>query len=529
MRAIFLTTLVILLTACSSSAVIGEEPAPPAPAAGNLASSSSARREAELPVPYQVTGGDRPGSFSESSASENSPAEGPALFPLEASVPLVAWNSEQRRYELRLVDPMTGYVFPDRPPIDVSHSTRNAPNLALSPDGSRLAATTGVGSFCEAYAGYPSCQPSADSIRLIDLQTWREAGADLLAHIDASPSPFKGWASPLVFSQDSKRFAVALNDRAGTSVLIYDSGTGQFIGKQALAIRPRLMEFTSDGSQLMIYGSPLAEIPGISQPEPPSALLLDASTLETQWKTLLPGILDGTWCLESCETSSESARFVYWSPAVVFDSERGRLYIVHADEDRLTTVNFLGRNVRNLAIGPAPNWIERLLALTATVAEAKYWPQGGIKSAVLSQDGSIIYVVGRTMTLSKDSNGEWRGSETPLGLTVIEAVNGHELATRESDAGRIRSSTDHRYIILDWGFLGTVEVLEAETLEQVGAIEDWEVRLGQRLDGRAVILLAGWTGESQTAPTRFAMLELEPFDVITPWSVSGEAFWATAP
>ena len=501
MRAIFLTTLVVLLVACGSSAVTDRELAPPAPAA------------------------DRPAS------STSSPAESSALVPLGMTVPIVAWNSEQQRYELRLVDPMTGYVFPDRPPIDVSHSTRNAPHLGLSPNGNRLAATTGVGAFCEAYAGYASCQPSADAIRLIDLQTWGEAAADLSAHVDASPSPFKGWASPLVFSQDGRRFAVALNDRAGTSVLIYDSGTGQFIGKQALLIRPRLMEFTSDGSQLMIYGSPLGEIPGISQPEPPSALLLDASTLEVQWKTLLPGILDGIWCLESCQTYGESGRFVHWTPAVVFNSERGQLYIVHADEDRLTTVNFVGRNVRNLAIGPAPSWIERLLALTATVAEAKYWPEGGIKSAVLSQDGSMIYVVGRTMALSKDSSGEWHGSDTPLGLTAIEAVTGHELATRESDASRIRSSTDHRHLILDWGHQGTVEVLEADTLEWVGVVdvEDWEVRLGQRVDGRSVILLASWTGESRTAPTRFAMLELEPFGVITPWSLSGEAFWATAP
>ena len=289
------------------------------------------------------------------------------------------------------------------------------------------------------------------------------------------------------------------------------------------------MGFSADGSTLAIYGSPVAESPGMTQPDPPSALLLDARTLEEQWRMPLPDILDGTWCRESCAELNADTRMVYWSPAVVFDPVRNRMHIVHADQDRLTTVDLQRRSARSLEIRPALTWIERFLALTAGVAEAKYWPEGGFKSGVLSQDGARLYAVGRSMDLVEEANGEWSANETSLGLTVIETDSGHELATRESSASRIRSSLDHRHLILDWGLTGSIEVLDAETLELVGEVEGWEVLPGRRIDGQEVFLLAFQNGERFDSPTRMAMLAPEPFEFMTPWSVSGLAFWISAP
>jgi hypothetical protein len=105
---------------------------------------------------------------------------------------------------------------------------------------------------------------------------------------------------------------------------------------------------------------------------------------------------------------------VYWSPAVVFDPVRNRLHIVHADEDGLTTVDLQGRSAQSLEIRPALTWIEQLLSLTAGVAEAKYWPEGGYRSGVLLSDGRQIYTVGRTMDRFEEANGEWTMNETPL-------------------------------------------------------------------------------------------------------------------
>jgi hypothetical protein len=441
------------------------------------------------------------------------------------TVPLVTWNSEQRRYELALVDPATGNRVPDRLPVGLTEKTSFEPTLALSPDGSRLAVVTGVGSACEPSGIGHACWPSADLLRLIDLRTGREALTDLPTH-----PPAKGWAGPLAFSVDGGRFALAYHDRIGTTALLFDAETGQLIGQQVLAIRPRLMEFTADGAWLVIYGSPLAEIPGFLQPDLPSALLLDGESLEIRWSLLLPNILDGAWCREDCSidgvTNSESGRFAYWSPAVIFDAEMGRLHIVHADEDQLTTVDFRDRSVQSLAIGPRPTWIERLLALTPVVAEAKGWPEGRTKSAALSQDGTRLYVTGAAWNLSRDPNGDWLGTSTPLGLQVIEASTGHELDTLESDATRIRISADRRYLILDWGSTGSIELVEAETLKVAGHVEDWELVASLRVDGQPVLLA---TQASESGPTQLAMVASKTFEVLSEWSVSGLAYWLTAP
>jgi hypothetical protein len=505
MRPITLVLLLILTAGCSSPAVFE-----------NYLPSASPRAEWEIAQPTQE-------------AQPRTSGQAAVVTPPEMGVPLVAWDSGDGRYELLLADPATGYLFPEHPAIGLGGSADYVPQIARSPDGGLLAVTSGLGKACETAFGGLSCWPSADTLRLIDLRTWRETETDLAAHFPPAYPPFKGWASNLVFSRDALRLALAYTERDVTTLALFDARTGALIAKQPLDVRPRLMDFSADGSSLAVYGSPVAETRGMAQPDPPSALLLDAVTLEVQWRTPLPAILDGTWCRESCAQLNADTRMVYWSPAVVFDPVRNRLHIVHADEDRLTTVDLQGRSAQSLEIRPALTWIEQLLSLTAGVAEAKYWPEGGYRSGVLLSDGRQIYTVGRTMDRFEEANGEWTMNETSLGLTVIEADSGHELGTRASSASRIRSSLDHRYLILDWGLTGSIEVLEAETLELVGEVEGWEFLAARRIDGQGVFLLASQTCERFDTPTRMAMLAPEPFEFMTPWSISGSAFWISPP
>ena len=495
MRAIFITAPLVLLAACSSSADTGRVLAPPTSITASLPSS---------------------------------PTESPAIVPEGMTVPLIAWNREQRLFELALVDPATGNPIPDRLPMRLTEKTSHDPTLALSPDGSRLAVLTGVGSACEHSGIGTACRLASDELRLIDLRTGREA----ITNLPTQP-PAKGWADPLAFSVDGKRLALAYHDRTGTTAFLFDAATGQLLGRQALTIRPRLMEFTADGAWVVAYGSPLAELPTFTQPGPPSALLMDGETLELKWSVVLPDILDGGWCQENCTidrvANSESGRLVYWSPALAFDPEAGRLQIVHADENRLTTVDVLNRSLRSHTIGRAPTWIERLLALTAEVAEAKGWPEGATKSAVLSPDGTRLYIVGQTFSRSKDVEGNWQGTSQPLGLTVVETRTGYELVARESGASRIRMSGDSRYLILDWALDGSIEMLEAESLRVVSRVEDWswDVVSSRRLGGQPV-LLATQYGEAPK-PTLMAMLAPGTFALQQPWSVSGLAFWVPSP
>jgi len=495
MRAIFLTTLVVLLAACGSSAVIGEEPAPPSPVTDSPASSGPA------------------------------PAEHPALVPLGMTIPLVAWNSVQHVYELQLIDPATGQVYPDRPPIEVGRRADSFPTASLSPDGSRLAFVTGVGSACEAYQG---CRPASDQVQVINLLTWGKVTADVAAQFPPLPSPIKGWVDAMVFSPDGARLALAYHSRDGTTAMVFDTQTGQLMGRQALPVGPRLMEFSADGTQLVIYGSPPAEAPWITQPDPPSVLLLDSGSLEIQWSQLLPDILEGGWCLENCESTHEVARSLYWWPAVVFSPERQKLYIVHADAHRLTTVNFRDLSVQILAIGPRPTWIERLLALTADVAEAKGSSEGAAKWAVLSPGGTRLYLIGQSWNQTLNAKGEWQVSGSDLGLRVIEVKSGHEHVTLDAEVDWISLSPDRQYVILRFGWQGSTEMLSADNLEPLGHIEGWEVQPSRRLNGEP-ILLAIQYGPTLYRPTRIALLAPETFEILPSWSATGIGFWLTVP
>ena len=208
MRAIFLTTLVVLLAACGSPSVTGRELASSAPATDSLASSSSTRRETGLPEPYLESAGDTPRISSGSSASASATAESPVLVPLGMTVPLLAWNSEHRAYELQLVDPATGNPFPDWSPMEVGRGPEFGPTLSLSPDGSKVALITGHGLVCEPSGIGHACWRSAKVLRLVELRTRREVTTE----IPTNP-PANGWVWPVVFSRDGERLAAAYHDR----------------------------------------------------------------------------------------------------------------------------------------------------------------------------------------------------------------------------------------------------------------------------------------------------------------------------
>jgi hypothetical protein len=212
----------------------------------------------------------------------------------------------------------------------------------------------------------------------------------------------------------------------------------------------------------------------------------------------------------------------------VFSPQRRELHIVHADADRLTTIDFQERSLRTQIIRPRPTWIERLLALTADIAEAKYWPEGATKSAVISPEGTRLYLIGQTWERIRHSNGELRVSETALGLRVVELYSGYLLDSRETHANRISLSPDRRYLILQTGWQGTVEVLAADNLEPLGQVDGWEVERSRRLDGEPILIAIRY-GSSLNSLTRLALLSPEAFELQSSWSATGIGIWLTLP
>jgi hypothetical protein len=225
-----------------------------------------------------------------------------------------------------------------------------------------------------------------------------------------------------------------------------------------------------------------------------------------------------------------------WSPAVVLSPDRRKLYIVHADAERLTTADLTAHTVSALEIKPEQAWWERLLGLTPVVAEAKGAENGATKQAVVSPDGSQLYVLGRAMTSTRDSHGDIQTSPAALSLQVIDLESGRKLVDRNgepngSDAW-INIRLDGMHVLLQGIDGGTwwMEALDAQSLKSVGVprLTGWEVVPARRIDGQS-ILLARQDDQTIQAETQLAVLDPKAFSILHDWSVSGYAWWVTRP
>jgi len=226
--------------------------------------------------------------------------------------------------------------------------------------------------------------------------------------------------------------------------------------------------------------------------------------------------------LENCDAPHGEQVFTYWRPAVVPSHDGRRLYIVHADEEMLTTVDFDARTVHSVEIRVARSWLEELLELTAGVAEAKGGENGAVKEAVLSPDGTRLYVIGQTVSSTRDARGNWQTTRTSLGLQAVDVESGHIMASLDIEAQAIKATLDGAYLLLDdWdGRVWGTEVLDAKRLQRVAHLEGWAVVPARRTDGQPILLASNPYRESQ-----LAVLDPRSFDVVHTWSVNGHAEW----
>jgi hypothetical protein len=288
---------------------------------------------------------------------------------LGSSVILNHWNAEKRQFEIYPADPATGEALPGYAPIATLRTTEYLMPQAFhvfSADGALLAVIETRDEACEPFAGGTSCRMNADALHLVDLRTWQEQVVELSGD----------WASALVFSPDGSQLALTLYTSLTNTLMVFDTASGELLAQRELAFRPEWMAFARDGTALALYGQPLSNKPGITQPDPPHVLLADAHTLETIWEQELAEVTAGSWCLENCDSSHEMVVFASWAPAVIFSPDGNWLFIAHADHERLSVVDLSKLEVREVEISQASSWFERFLELTGGVAYAKGATQG---------------------------------------------------------------------------------------------------------------------------------------------------------
>jgi WD40 repeat protein len=436
---------------------------------------------------------------------------------LASGVPLYLWHESLSHYEIHLVDPITGADLPEHTPIVVSENTQFTGGSTLSANGQKIAIVASNGEYCYPTGGGTACMGRADLLHVINKNDWNDITAEL---------PGKGWAGLISFSPDVTKLALTSSDAKSNTIMLFDANTGTLIAQQSIAFQPSLMGYTSDAATLALYGQPLGTNPGISKPDPPRVMLLDARTLKVKWEQTLPNVLSGHWCIEKCDASHGEQSFADWTPAVVLAPEHHKLYIVHADEERLTAIDLDARAVKTVEVQKAQSLLERVLSLTATVAKAKGYSNGAFKTGVLSPDETHLYVVGQSMSTALDANGELQETNESLGLEMIQVTNGEKLASAVSEATWIKITPDGTRLLLgNWGS-GKINILDTSNLKNVNELGSWDAVAAQTLNGASIILAS----QSDASLTRLAVFDPLTFNIIRTWSAkTSYATWLSTP
>jgi hypothetical protein len=413
----------------------------------------------------------------------------------DAHLLLAIWRESEQGGSLHLVDAQTGEDLPGRPPISLGRNYWRE----LSPDGKTLAVISlPVGN-----------SPRGGTLHLIDLETW--ADAETQVRIDQ-------WPTQLSFSADGSRLAIGATELGEHSLTLVDLEKRTPVTQVALDFSPLRLAFTPDGAALMAYGAQSEGSSGLN-PQPLVALL-DAVDLSLDWEMELNGVVDGQYAPEGLSHQALHDASVWWRPAVVLSPERQRLYLVHADADQLTTIDFAQRTARTVTVGPRRGWLDQLIARTARTAYAKEL-NGTSRQAVLSADGERLYVVGRKLDSTRDEYGNWAFNETMLGLQVIEVGSGLEVATLDTQATEIAWAPDGWHLYLSalsdtrW-----TDVVEADQLEVKAHLARQNlVAVRQSSGTRLVVSVSSHTG----ATTLVQLLDPTSWEVAISWTTKGYA------
>jgi WD40 repeat protein len=408
------------------------------------------------------------------------------------------------------VDPLTGQQLKGYTPINAGLAGLS---YSFSPDKKTLIFIT--------YASNSS--PAQPTLHFLDLSAWKDSLLSL------NQFYLNGWISGWALSPDGKRFAITTTDK-NDDLLLVDVIKHRVIARTNTSYQVNNLQFTADSSGLMIYGHRWDQNTGVIQGAP-VAELLSAQDLSPTWSVKLNNVRDGFQPNPKFTGSVyEPGAGTVYSPGIVFSPIKDTLYIVHADVDKLTQVDFDRRSVTILDIRPKLSWFEQFLMLSAGNAYAK--GQEGIElQAVISPDGSVIYTTGTQNKVDITSNGDVNFTQTPLNLKAINAADGIELFKSEATGSNPSFSSDGASLFLDQyldsGYLSETDEVNARTGVLIARYKDLALQATHRMDGTALLVSTaqGYTNQSITKMTAFTA----DHTLLGKWTAPEYAEWLIMP
>ena len=430
----------------------------------------------------------------------------PTPEPAGIGVPSIVYKSGQN--VLMVVSSVTGTVLDGYAPIQLGQ----VPSYAFSPDQHTLAI---VGYVSDSY-------PANAQLFLVDLPSWKYR----VFKLDVND-----WVASMIFNADGSLLAIGAGGSNG-ALHIVDTKSGEVKAATEAGLAIRNMKFTSDGKAIMVYGPRFAQNVAVSVGAP-KAVLYAASDLSILWSADLNRVRDGIFPKkEGTSTQDLFQPGVAWNftPGVTFASNQDVLYVVHGDEDKLTTVDFTGKKVKTVNIYRKTGWLDQLMALTAGVAYAKGM-DGTEKQAAISSDGKSLYVVGVQNAVTQNQNGNWDFTQTPLGLQVIAVEDGNLIDQFETDATSIDMSPDGQYLFLrgwknDSDGTAWTEIFDTSSNSIVKHVDGVSLIQTHRIDGQAILMSSRPIGENA-----FIMAVIEPdiWAIVTEWKGPDYIGWLIDP
>lgn len=400
---------------------------------------------------------------------------------------LVDVTDSGQSLRMRPVDPVTLADLPGYAPLDAGHHATHA----VSPDGRTLAAIT-----------WPSgSHNSGGDLHLLDLPSWSTRTLDLTFDDHVGQLTFGPYGKALYWlksSQTDPSHGMPRDYR----LYRYVPGAVELPPLTDLAALPSSfvpyeMRFLRSGDRLAVYGIP-TDTNNLAE-DAPHVLLIDVANGRIAADVRLDGVTAGQF---RAETEEGERGYEMYNPGLAWDLESDRLYVVHADEDRATAVDLAGaRVIEQRDIRPEESLWDRLWDWLVPTAEAKMAP-GTTRQAVLSSDGSRLYVTGVRQEMEQQPDGRWVWREVPLGLQVIATEDLTELRRFDLPVSGAALSPDGQRLLLvgrsgesidgeePTGEYSGVYVLDGEGLEELAHLQegvDFRV-LGFSEDGRYAYL-----------------------------------------
>jgi len=336
-------------------------------------------------------------------------------------------QSEQLR--VRPVDPLSLADVPGYAPLDFGRHV-----ATLSPDGRLMAVIL-----------WPSSSSAGATLHLIDLASWTDTTANLTP-IDEVNTLIFGPDGKVLYWVNPTQHDAAHNMPRAFELYRYDLGSQRLTTVTTLppSFIPSELRLLRSGSSLAIYG--LATDAENRAEEPPHVLVVDLVADHILTDVRLESIKAGQMLMPTA--SGEEPHYQLYMPGTAWDLDHNLLYIVHADSDTITVVDVAtGRIVKQLDIHPQLSLGDRVWQALIPTAEAKGLPETG-RRALLSRDGTRLYIVGYRSEVTKLPTGEVDWQNRPLGLQVVATDDGSERRHFDLPIGEIALSPDGQWLLL---------------------------------------------------------------------------------